>query len=110
MLERLTPSPRVQRALIGVAALLVCAAGCYQLGRALDRSYPIAEWLVWRLAPTWASAPLFSLSAVTFGAFLLNKLLGPRQLPAIERLLQSMMLALVAFVLGLYLLGSLALF
>jgi hypothetical protein len=96
---------RIQRLAAGVAATLVCGWGVYVLGQALDPHYPIKEWLIWRLAPIWGYAILFDLSGVAFGSFLLRRLLGQRELPAIERLLQSMMLGLTAFVLGLYAAG-----
>jgi hypothetical protein len=110
MLGRLASAPRVQRVLSGAAALAVCATGCYLLGRTLDRSYPLVEWLTWRLAPIWGYALLFNLSAVVFGSFLLRRLLGERELPALERLLHSMMLGLTAFVLALYGFGFVGLF
>lgn len=110
MISRFTPSPTVQRVLLGLAATLICACGVYVFARRLDASFPISEWLVWSLLPVWAYALLFNLACVVFGSFLARHLLQDRELPAIERLLQSMMLGLVAFVLGLYLLGFCRLF
>ncbi len=110
MISRLVSSPRVQRLLAAVAATLVCGAGVYLLGRRLDEAYPVSEWLVWRLAPIWGYALLFNASCVAFGAFALRRLLGERELPALERLLASMMLGLVGFVLALYVLGFARLF
>lgn len=86
-------------------AAAVCGVGTWLLARNLDPHYPLAEWLVWRLLPIWGYTLLFNLSCVAFGAFLLRRLLGPRELPALERLLQSMMLGLTSFVLALYLGG-----
>lgn len=94
----------------GLAATLVCGYGIYVFGTAVDPHYPIATWLVWRLLPIWGYAILFNLSCVAFGAFLLRHLLGERELPALERLLQSMMLGLTAFVLALYAVGFVGLF
>jgi hypothetical protein len=111
MLSRFaSPSPRVQRLLAAVAATIICGIGFYVLGRRLDEVYPVSEWLVWRLAPIWGYALLFNVSCVAFGAFLLRRLLGNREIPALERLLQSMMLGLTAFVLALYVLGFAHLF
>lgn len=110
MIPRLVPTPRVRHLLVGTAATLVCAAGIYLLGRRLDAVYPVSQWLVWSLAPVWGYALLFNLSCVVFGSFLVRKLLQERTLPAIERLLQSMMLGLTAFVLVLYVLGFCRLF
>jgi hypothetical protein len=110
MISRFTPSPAGKRVLLGVAATLICAGGVYVFGRRLDQSYPVSEWLVWSLAPVWGYALLFNLASVVFGAFLTRRLLQDRQLPALERLLQSMMLGLVAFVLALYALGFCRLF
>ena len=90
--------------------MLVCAAGVFVLARTLNEHYAIKAWLVWRLLPIWGYAILFNASCVSFGAFLLRRLLGERELPALERLLQSMMLGLTAFVLGLYAEGFLGLF
>jgi hypothetical protein len=110
MISRFALSPRVQRLLSGVAATLICGVGIYVLGGRLDEVYPVSEWLVWRLAPIWGYALLFNASCVAFGAFLTRRLLGNRELPALERLLQSMMLGLTAFVLSLYVLGFAHLF
>lgn len=103
-------SARVQRLTAGVAATLVCGYGVYVLGGALNPHYAIKEWLVWRLAPIWGYALLFNVSCVAFGSFLLRRLLGQLELPALERLLQSMMLGLTAFVLVLYAAGFAGLF
>ncbi len=105
MLPRLALSPRVVRFARAFAAALTCCAGVYVLGRTLDQHYPIREWLSWRLAPVWGYALLFNISAVAGGSFLLRKLLGDRPMPALERLLQSMMLGLTSFVLLLYVAG-----
>jgi hypothetical protein len=103
-------SHRIQRLAAGVGATLVCLYGAHVLRQALDPYYPIKEWLVWRLAPVWGYALLFNSSCVAFGSFLLRRLLGTRELPALERLLHSMLLGLVAFVLGLYAAGFVGLF
>ncbi|MDF3065698.1 MAG: hypothetical protein K0R38_1299 [Polyangiaceae bacterium] len=94
----------------GLAATLVCGVGTYLFGQAVDARYPVAEWLVWRLAPIWGYTLLFNFSAVAFGAFLLRRLLGERELPALERLLQSMVLGLTGFILLWYGLGFVGLF
>ncbi len=87
------------------ASLLVCGVGVFVLGRRLNDAYPLADWLVWELLPLWGYALLWNLACVSFGALLGRLLLGDRQLPALERLLQSMMLGLTGFVLLLYVLG-----
>lgn len=110
MLSRLHLSPRISRAATAIAAALVCAFGTYTLAKTLEGSYPVKEWLVWDLLPIWGYTLLFNASCVAFGSFALRHLLGQRELPAIERLLQSMMLGLVSFVLGLYVLGFVGLF
>ncbi len=110
MLTPVAVSPRVQRLLSGLTATVVCAVGAYLFAEATGARYPIAEWLTWRLAPVWGYTLLFNVSAVAFGAFLLRRLLGERPVPAIERLLHSMMLGLTAFVLCWYLIGFCGLF
>ncbi len=109
MLQRLF-TPRVRGLTAGLAATLICGYGAYVFGKAVDPHYPIQTWLVWRLLPIWGYAILFNVSAVAFGAFLLRHLLGSRELPALERLLQSMMLGLTGFVLALYAVGFVGLF
>lgn len=101
---------RVQHWLRGAAAAAICGLGVYWLGQRLNLAYPIADWLVWRLAPIWGYTLLLNAACVAFGAFLARRLLQERELPALERLLQSMMLGLTAFVLALYVLGFLHLF
>ncbi len=79
-------------------------------GENVDGHFDVQQWLVWRLLPIWAYLLLFNIACVACGAFLLRKLLQQRELPALEELLQSMMLGLTAFVLALYLCGFLRLF
>jgi hypothetical protein len=110
MISRFTPTPAVQRVLLGVAATLICTGGVYVFGRRLDAAYPLSEWLIWSLLPVWGCALLFNLACVVLGSFLTRRLLQDRQLAALERLLLSMTLGLVAFVLALYLLGFCRLF
>lgn len=110
MLSRLAVPSRVQRLLGGLAATVVCGVGAYLFSQAVDARYPVSEWLVWRLAPIWGYTLLFNVSAVAFGSLLLRLLLRERELPALERLLFSMVLGLTAFVLVWYLFGFLGLF
>lgn len=102
--------PRLQRLAAGLGAMLVCGFGVYVLAQTLDPHYPIKTWLVWRVLPVIGYAVFFNVSCVAFGSLLLRQLLRERELPALERLLQSMMLGLVAFVLGLYAAGFVGLF
>ena len=110
MFPRLAVPLRVQRLLGGLAATVVCGVGAYLFSTTVDNHYPVREWLIWRLAPIWGYTLLFNLGSVAFGSFLLRRLLGERELPALERLLHSMLLGLTAFVLGWYLLGFVGLF
>ena len=110
MISRLALSPRIRRLLAGVVASFICIAGVYVLSGKLDAAYPISDWLVWRLAPIWGYTLLFNASCVAFGSFLLRQLVQDRPMPALERLLQSMMLGLTAFVVALYVLGFARLF
>lgn len=95
---------------VGLAAAATCGYGAYYFGVTVDRYYPIHTWLLWRVAPIWGYALLLNASAVAFGSLLVRRLMGDRELPALERLLQSMMLGLVAFVLALYVAGFVGLF
>lgn len=95
----------VRNSITGAVAAAICGYGAYYFGTTVHRYYAIDTWLVWRVAPLWGYALLWNASLASFGAFLLRRLLGERELPALERLLQSMMLGLVAFVLGLYAAG-----
>jgi hypothetical protein len=110
MLPRLTVPPRFQHLLNGLLATVVCGIGAYLFCGAVGARYPVSEWLVWRLAPVWGYTLLLNVSAVAFGSFLLRGLLRSKELPALERLLHSMMLGLTAFVLCWYLLGFVGLF
>lgn len=103
-------SSNIGRWAAGLAAGVACGYGAYALGQAVDPYYPIKSWLVWRLAPVWGYALLFNVGCVAFGSFLLKRLLGERELPALERLLQSMMLGLTGFVLAWYVAGFVGLF
>lgn len=98
-------SSGVKRALLSVPLLVICGVGGYRLALALNGAYPISEWLVWRLAPLWGYTLLWNAACVALGAHLTRQLLQERELPALERLLMSMMLGLTAFVLALYVVG-----
>jgi hypothetical protein len=105
MLPQIVLTARVRKWLGGAAATAICCVGVFLLTRNLDHHYPVKEWLVWRLAPVWGYTLLLNAACVAFGAFALRRLLGSRELPALERLLQSMMLGFACFVLALYLVG-----
>ena len=110
MLGRFALPARIQNILRALLAALICGAGAYLFQSKLDGHYDVEQWLVWRLMPIWAYALLFNVACVALGAFLLRKLLQQRELPALEELLQSMMLGLTAFVLAFYVCGVLRLF
>jgi hypothetical protein len=88
-----------------VAVSVALAIGCFFFLRAVDRSYPVEEWLVWRLLPIWGYTLLFNLACVASGAALLRAILPGKRFPPLELLVLGMATGVVLFVFGLYLLG-----
>jgi hypothetical protein len=96
--------PRI--AALGVMAIGL--AGTYAFARYLDDVYTIRLWLVWRLLGLWLWVLLWNLGCVSFGRFLLTRVLKLRSVPALESAVLSMATGVVAFALAMYAAGALA--
>jgi len=92
------------------AALLLCLAGSAVFAYAMNRVFPIQDWLVWTLAKIWGWVFLFSLCNFCLGQFVLVRILKLDQLPVLESAVFSAAIGTVGFTLAMYVAGALALY
>lgn len=90
--------------------IVASAAGMYLYARVLDKSYPIDEWLFWKLAYVWCATLLLNLGALCSGYVVLTRVLRQRDLPLIEAATTSFALGLTGIAWVLALVGSAGLF
>ena len=93
---------------LGVAA--TCAVGVVVCAEVWGQNYPVREWLIWRLLPLWAYTIVWCAACVASGSSVLRWLLRGRPMPAVERLLHSMVIGLAGLGSLSYVLGALCLF
>jgi len=96
---------RPRLAALGVT--VVSLLGVYAFARFVDDIYAIRLWLVWRLAALWFWTLLWNLGCLSFGQFLLTRVLKLRDVPALESAVLSMASGVVMFALGMYAGGAL---
>jgi hypothetical protein len=96
--------------LAALAVTAICLAGTYAYAHYIDDVYALRFWLVWRLAALWFWVALWNLGCVSFGQFLLTRVLKLRGVPALESAVMSMATGVVAFALAMYAAGALALY
>jgi hypothetical protein len=98
------------RWVVAAAALLLCLAGSAVFAYAMNRVFPIQDWLVWTLAKIWGWVFLFSLCTFCLGQFVLVRILKLDQLPVLESAVFSAAIGTVGFTLAMYVAGALALY
>lgn len=76
----------------------------------VDGVYPIGDWLFWRLLVLWSSSALLHAGCVATGYLVVTRILGQRALPILEKLVVSMAVGVVAFVIAMVIAGALAWF
>lgn len=104
---------KLPRRLESARAMLVavfCAAAIAVFAVQVDDHYAIRDWLAWRVLMLWGYTLALNLSCVTLGHSILRRAFGMKRLPPAETWLTSMALGLVAFVLALYVAGSIGAF
>ncbi|HXS15891.1 MAG TPA: hypothetical protein VN764_01810, partial [Polyangiaceae bacterium] len=94
------------------SATLACVS---LLGSALylhhqNQVYPLKDWLFVQLAQLFAWSAYLHAACVASGFALVSRVLGIKSLPVKERLVTSMGVGLVLFVLAMYALGAMGLF
>jgi hypothetical protein len=94
----------------GLAVAAVCVVGLLVCVQVWGRSYPVRDWLVWRLLPLWGYTLVWTAACVAAGSSVLRWLLRGQKLPAVERLLHSMTIGVAGFGSVSYVLGALCLF
>jgi len=103
------------RRLRGAAAGVLCLLGIWLYAAVVGRSYPIHEWLFWRLAVIWLYGALFVGSTLTLGHAVLTRLVGSADkaadddgpLPLAETLVMSVAIGVLAFCLAMIGAGAL---
>jgi hypothetical protein len=103
-------TPRAQHIAQSAFAFATCSAGLVYFAHSVNAHYPLRDWLAWRILPVLGYALLFNVACVSFGALLVDKLLGEREVHPLERLLYAMAAGLTGFALCMYALGFAALF
>jgi hypothetical protein len=93
-----------------VLVTLACVAtGAYFLTK-LNGHYPIRDWLVWPLLEIAAWCVLFHAACLSFGHLVVSRWLRQGNLPTTEKVVASMAVGVVAFVMAMYVGGALALY
>lgn len=92
----------------GLVVLGICLYGLDYYRAAVDKIYPIETWLVWDLLSIWGWVALLSVSCVSVGHLIVERL--KLDLLPFETLVQSMAVGLVAFVMCMYVGGALQLY
>src|SRR5438093_522941 len=82
--------------LVAAVAVVVLYAGV------LDRSYPVRDWLFWRVLGLWALCAYLALACVSAGHLVLVRVFRVAGLPALETLVHSAAVGLIVFVLGMF--------
>lgn len=96
---------------IGAAfALCLGLAGTTIYGLAVDPVYPVQDWLIWVMAKLWLWLLLFTLSCISVGQVVLERLMGRNKQPALESVTLSMVIGTVCFAMALYVGGALAIY
>ncbi len=110
LLGRFIRSQLASRRVGAVWVLCVGLAGTVIFTRAVNDSYPIQDWLFWSILMLWTWLGLFSISCMSFGQFVLVRLLRVDKLTALESAALSLAVGTVGFVMGMYLGGACGLF
>ena len=112
-LSAVFPSGRAvvsNRWVVAGAALLLGLAGSAVFASAMNRVFPIQDWLVWTLAQIWGWVLLFSLCNFCLGQFVLVRVLKLDQLPVLESAVFSAAIGTVGFTVAMYGAGALSLY
>jgi hypothetical protein len=99
-----------RRSVRAVVVALLCLLGVAIYAASVDHLYPIRDWLFWRLLVLWGWCALFNGACLSLGYLVLARGLKLRDLPVLETLATSAAIGVVAFTMGMYLAGALALF
>lgn len=90
--------------------LLFSLAGVALYASVLDRTYAVGDWLFWHLAAIAAWLVLFSVSSLSFGQFVLVRVLKVVDTSALESAALAIAVGVVGFVLAMYAGGALGLY
>jgi hypothetical protein len=101
--------PKLSRWLRALLAAAICIAGIQVFAHYLEPSYPIAQWLTWRLGVIGLWCAIVNLAMFAFGAWLVARILGAVTLHPLEGLVTSLTVGIVGFGLLLYVAGFLGL-
>ena len=90
-----------RRLLATVSALLCLGAAAVYLS-IVHTSYPIEDWLFWQVGALWGWCALFSAACLSFGHLVLTVGFRVTAIPLLEKLVLSMAVGVVMFVLAMY--------
>src|ERR1017187_2691774 len=93
-----------------LAVGVVCLVGLSFYLSLLDPKYPIKDWLFWQLLILWSYCAVLNVACLAFGHPILFRWLKVRDRPALETLITSVAVGLVAFTMVMFVAGALSLY
>jgi hypothetical protein len=108
-MARSADMPKTAYWIRALLAAVVCIAGIYIFAGYLDPSYPIRQWLTWRLGVIWFWCAVLNVAMLAFGAWLVARMLGAVTLHPLEALVTSLTVGIVGLGILLYVAGFLGL-
>ena len=91
-----------------LAVAVVCLVGLGIYISFADLKYPIKDWLFWQLLILWSYCAVLNVACLAFGHLILFRWLKVRDRPALETMITSMAVGLVAFTMVMFVAGALA--
>ncbi len=96
--------------LCALIVAVICVGGVALYWDQVEPFYPIKDWLFWNVGAIWGWCLLFNLGCLCFGHLALTRWLELGELPVLEKLVSSMVVGLVAFVIAMYVGGALRIY
>ncbi len=93
-----------------LAVAVVCLVGLGFYLSLLDPKYPIKDWLFWQLLILWSYCAVLNVACLAFGHLILFRFLKVRDRPALETIITSVAVGLVAFTMAMFVAGALSLY
>ncbi|HXS17209.1 MAG TPA: hypothetical protein VN764_08470, partial [Polyangiaceae bacterium] len=98
-----------RRWISGGLATLICLLGVAYYAKFVHKIYPIDLWLFWTLAKLWWWVAVLNVACLCIGHRIFERFIRI-ELTALETLVHSMAMGLMAFIVSMYVAGALALY
>src|SRR6478609_5858697 len=99
-------SSRVRSRIAASVVTLACVAALVFFASKLGERRPLGDWLFWHYARIWAWGALFTVGCLAAGDRVMHSVLKIRDLPRLERVVFSMTVGVVVFVVAMFALGA----